>query len=500
MFKDILKPFLTYGFGSIAQTALNFLLLPLYLRFFEPSEYGIISLLLVVSSLLSMFANIGINSGMYRIYYEIDEGGRKKLAGTAWFWYLLSAGLIGIALYIFSGSLSQSLFQSINYSYTIQVVSVFFIFSVLRTMPFNILRMEKKAGLYVALSLLMLGIDFGLKLYFIVFLRRGIEGYFESSLITNFLILCILVPFVLKYVSFSINSSYLKQLLRLGFPFIFSTLSVWTLEFSDRLMLNHFSGETAVGIYSLAYRFANLFVVFLLNPSSLFWQPYFFSYNAKKTREEVKRLLNRSLIYFFVISCFLYLIISLGSGDVLRIFTSLFGAKEEYLQSLSLIPLLTLGPFFYILSRQASNALLVAKKPKFEAIAGCITAVVNVGLNFIFIPMLGTIGAAITTVLAYILYDAVCYWWAQRVWPVNHDWKGISISLFFMAVAFLVCWQIDIKQPWISLFVKVASGVSIFGLGTWFISHIFTRDERRNFITYVFYKRKEFVKELVNRI
>jgi len=490
MFKDILKPFLTYGFGSIAQTAISFILLPLYLRFFEPSEYGIISLLLVVSSLLSMFANIGITSGMYRIYYEIDEGGRKKLAGTAWFWYLLSAGFIGIALYIFSGSISQLLFQSIDYSYTIQVVCGFFIFSMLRIVPFNILRMEKKSGLYVGLSLLMLGIDFGLKLYFIVFLRRGIAGYFESSLITNFLVLCLIVPFIKKYVSFSINISYLKQLLRLGFPYIFSTISIWTLEVSDRFLLNHFIGEAAVGIYSLAYRFANLFVVFLLNPSALFWQPYFFSYNAEKTREEVKRLLNRSLIYFFVISCFLYLVISLGSGDVLRIFASLFGAKEEYLQSVSLIPLLTLGPFFYILSRQATNALLVAKKPEFTAIAACIAAALNVGLNFIFIPLWGTIGAAITTVLAYLLFDTICYWWAQRVWPVNHNWKGISISLFFMAAAFMVSSQITIKQPWISFFVKVASGVSIFGLGTWFISNIFTRDERQKIYTYVSHKRK----------
>lgn len=490
MFKDILKPFLTYGFGSIAQTAISFILLPLYLRFFEPSEYGIISLLLVVSSLLSMFANIGITSGMYRIYYEIDEGGRKKLAGTAWFWYLLSAGFIGIALYIFSGSISQLLFQSIDYSYTIQVVCGFFIFSMLRIVPFNILRMEKKSGLYVGLSLLMLGIDFGLKLYFIVFLRRGIAGYFESSLITNFLVLCLIVPFIKKYVSFSINISYLKQLLRLGFPYIFSTISIWTLEVSDRFLLNHFIGEAAVGIYSLAYRFANLFVVFLLNPSALFWQPYFFSYNAEKTREEVKRLLNRSLIYFFVISCFLYLIISLGSGDVLRIITSLFGANDEYLRSVSLIPLLTLGPFFYLLSRQASNALLVAKKPEFTAIAACIAAALNVGLNFIFIPLWGTIGAAITTVLAYLLFDTICYWWAQRVWPVNHNWKGISISLFFMAAAFMVSSQITIKQPWISFFVKVASGVSIFGLGTWFISNIFTRDERQKIYTYVSHKRK----------
>jgi len=181
MFKNILKPFLTYGFGSVTEAALNFILLPLYLRYFEPSEYGIISLLLVVSTLISSLANIGISTVMYRFYYEIDEGGRKKLVSTAWFWYLLSAVFIGIALYIFSGSISHLLFQSIDYSYTIQVVSGVIFFSMLRVVPFNILRMEKRAGLYVGLSLLSLGINFGLKLCFIVFLKRGIEGYFDQA-------------------------------------------------------------------------------------------------------------------------------------------------------------------------------------------------------------------------------------------------------------------------------------------------------------------------------
>ena len=66
MIKDALRQFLTYGAGSIAQSALGFILLPIYLRFFEPAEYGVISLLLVGISLITLFANSTTSAGTSR--------------------------------------------------------------------------------------------------------------------------------------------------------------------------------------------------------------------------------------------------------------------------------------------------------------------------------------------------------------------------------------------------------------------------------------------------
>lgn len=499
MLKDILKQFFTYGAGSIAQTALSFILLPLYLRFFEPAEYGVISLLLVVISLLTVLANMGIVSGLYRLYYEAEIGERKKLVGTTWLWYLLGAGLGGAILFIYASPISQLLFHTGDYSYAIKLLSAIFFFSLLQGIPFNILRLEKKSGLYVGFSLARFVIDFALKLYFIAFLGRGIGGYFESGVIAYIVVLCSILPFILKYISFSLNVSYLKQLLRLGSPFIFSTIAIWSLATSDRFILNYFCGVAAVGIYSLAYTFANLFNVFLFTPSALFWSPFFFSYAAERSAEETKRLLNKSLIYFFLAGCILYLIIALGSSDALRIFTSLFAAKEGYWQAAKLVPLLTLGPFLYLLSRQAGSALLMAKKPEFTAMASCIAAATNVGLNFIFIPRFGALGAAMTTVIAYVLYESVIYWWAQRISPVNHDWKGLAKGFLFLAIAFMIGWGITIGQPWASLFARVIAGVAIFALCTWFISNILTKAERDKVLAYLIDGRRKLANALIHR-
>jgi O-antigen/teichoic acid export membrane protein len=308
-----------------------------------------------------------------------------------------------------------------------------------------------------------------------------------------------MLPLTLKYVSFSLNTSYLKQLLRLGFPFIFSTIAVWSLTMSDRLILNYFRGAAAVGIYALAYNFANLFNVFLFNPMTLFWAPFFFSYADERSTETTKKLLNRSLVYFFLAGCILYLGITLGSGDVLRIFTSLFAAKEGYWQAATLVPLLTLAPFLYLLNYPAGSALLMAKKPEFIAKAAVIAAAVNVGLNFVFIPRLGAFGAAVATVIAYALFDGLVYRWAQRIWPVHHDWKGLAKGFLFLAIAFIIGWQITITQPWASLFTRVIAGVAVFALLTWFISNILTKAERYKLLAYLMDGRRRLAQGLLRR-
>ena len=493
MIRDALKQVFTYGAGSIAQSALAFILLPLYLRFFEPSEYGVISLLLVVISLLTIFANVGMVSGLYMLYYEAEAGERKKLACTTWLWYLFGASAGAAVLVIGAPHFSQLLFQTGDYAYAIGLLGVFFFFSLLQDIPLTIFRLEKKAVHYVAFSLLKFAIDFGLKFLFIASLGRGVGGYFESGIITSIVVFGSVLPFTLKYVTLSFNSQYFKRLLRLGFPFIFSTLAVWTLDMSDRLILNHFSGAAEVGIYSLAYNFASLFTIVLYAPFGLFWTPFFLSLAAEKPTEDIRRLFEKVIRYMFILSGMLYLGISLGAGDVLRIFTGLFSAQEGYLTAAKLVPLLTLGPFFYFLNGLFAGPLFVVKRPKFVARASLIAAGVNLGLNFLLIPRFGALGAALTTVFAYALFMGLVYRWSHRLYHVNYQLWGLAKAFLFLIVAFAVGWQIEIAQPWVSLFTRVIVGVALFALLSWFISGILNKYERRELLTHVLHGGKGLV-------
>ncbi|MDD5038718.1 MAG: oligosaccharide flippase family protein [Dehalococcoidales bacterium] len=485
MIKGALKQFLTYGAGNIAQWAAGIVLLPLYLHYFEPSQYGVISLLAVVTSLLSSFASAGVTSGLFRLYYEAEPSEAKRLAGNSYLWYLASAALVGIALFTLASRLSLLFFHSIDYTYPIRLVGIFFFLSLAQIVPFTTLQLSNKAGFYVGFSLFKFLLDFGLKFYFIALLGRGIAGYFEAGVIAYTIVLCCMQPFVLKYFSLSFNAQCLRQLLRLGSPFILSTFAMWTLSLSDRFLLNYFRDETAVGIYSLAYSFATIFPLLLSTPISLFISPFFFSFAAKSSPEDTKRFLQKLLSYLFIAGAVLYLAITLGCGDILRIFTFLFGAKEAYYGAVVLVPLLTLAPFLYLLMIPPGMALLLAKKPEFNAVAAAICAVVSLGLNFILIPKLGAPGAAITAVIAYTLYGVLCFWWAQRIYTVQYSWGHLVKGCFFLIIAFAIGWTIRISQPWFSLITKAGLGIIVFSLLVWFVSGILTRAEKSEVLTHI---------------
>jgi O-antigen/teichoic acid export membrane protein len=498
--KDVLKQYFVYGIGNIAQTALSVILLPLYLRLFEPSQYGVISLLLVVSSVLVIFASVGITTALFRLYYEAETGERKKLVGNTFIWYLMGSALVGAILVIAASPLSQLLFQSGDYAYSIRLLGGFFFFSMMLTVPFVIFQLEKRSRLYIGFSLLRFLIDFGLKFYFIGFLGRGIAGYFESGIIASLVVLCSMSFVVLRYVSFSLDPSHLKQLLRLGAPFIFSGLAVWVMTSSDRLILNHFNGQAAVGVYSLACTFAGLFTVLLSNPINLLIDPFFFSSAASMTDEDKTKLLSKILVYLFLASSVLYLAIALGIGDALKIFVFLSKAKEGYLEAAKLVPLLTLAPMLYLISLPSWLAMLQVKRPGFISIASLIAAAVSIGLNFAIIPIMGIWGAATTSAIAYLLLNVLCYWRAQRIFPVNYDRKGLVRGLLFLAVAFAAGWFIVISgHPWISLLAKVATGVVVFATLVWFFSNLLAKTDKNRFISYLTHQRKRVAAILLRK-
>ena len=484
--KTNLKQFLTYGAGTVAQSALGLILLPLYLHFFDPSEYGIIAILTIVVSLTSLFANVGIQSALYMLYYEADEDKRKKLVGNTFLWCLLGAIIGGAVLYTQASWLSGTLFHTADYAYAFRLVAGFFFFSMLQNIPLAVLRLEKRAGAYVGLSLAKFGIDFGLKFYFIVFLARGIGGYFESGIIASIVTLCFLLPLTFKYVSLSINTSYLKRLLRLGFPFIFSTVSAWVLNVSDRFILNYFHGQAAVGIYSLANTLASVFQILLVTPLGLFWVPFFLSYASERSAEDTRRLFATAMKYFFLAASAMLLAITLGAGDVLRIFHVQFGAQEGYLQAAMLTPLLTFALFLLFMSGRFGNPMSVIKRPEFFAIGGSIAAAVNIGLNFVFIPRFGALGAALTTIIAYAVHLALFYRWAMRLYPVDyHLRKLVTRGLLFLGVAFIIGWNIEFSHPWVSLFAKEIAGIAAFGLLIWFVSGIMSKEEQHSLLSYL---------------
>jgi hypothetical protein len=82
MIKDVVKESFAYGAATSVQAPLSFVLLAVYLRFFGPSEYEIISLFLAGLSLLAVLASADMVSAVHWLCFEAKEAERKRVILT----------------------------------------------------------------------------------------------------------------------------------------------------------------------------------------------------------------------------------------------------------------------------------------------------------------------------------------------------------------------------------------------------------------------------------
>jgi O-antigen/teichoic acid export membrane protein len=103
-------------------------------------------------------------------------------------------------------------------------------------------------------------------------------------------------------------------------------------------------------------------------------------------------------------------------------------ATPRFHRAEEVVPLLVFGGTAFIAFNVMSIGIGRAKQTQFNWVVTGTAAVVNVGLNFVLIPPYGMIGAAISTLVAYLVMFFGMTIRAQQVFPVPYQWKRIALA------------------------------------------------------------------------
>lgn len=189
------------------------------------------------------------------------------------------------------------------------------------------------------------------------------------------------------------NRKYWRFCIPLVIPMIFHGLAGIILNQSDRIMLDILTSSATVGIYSLAYTFSNVIFVCwsALNNS---WVPFYYEYMRNGDLDTINKKAQNYMELFSVLCCGFVLL----APEVYYLF-----AGDEFWNGVKMIPIFTVSTFFVFLYSFPINYEIFHKKTKSIANASIISAVVNIILNLILIKEYGAYGAAIATLLCYLL-------------------------------------------------------------------------------------------------
>ncbi|MBE0508635.1 MAG: flippase [Marinospirillum sp.] len=378
---------------KITNLGVGFLVTVVVARYLGPEDFGIFSYAISVAALFAAAGHMGLSGLVVReIVKKPDE--RGVTLGTT-----LGLKFIGMAL-----GYTLLLVYAIAYEgvTSIEFTVLAIAGAVLLVRPFDIIDFWFQAFVqarYVTYARLTgLAVSSVLKLLF-VFLGFSVV-YFVAANLIQAIAIAIAFLFVykikssLKVAEWSFSWSKAKELFSQGWVIYLGSIFAVIYLKVDQVMLRWFEGSEAVGIYAVA---AQLSEAWYFVPVAIVAS---FFPKLIKLKEENPEQFNKRLQQLFD----LLFILALGVAVVMTflsewVITLFFGAY--YIDSASVLVIHIWAAIFIFMRAAFSKWILIENALVFSLITQGAGALINVALNYFFIPSFGVQGAAYATLISY---------------------------------------------------------------------------------------------------
>lgn len=453
--KLFVENFLVYGLGGIISKIIPLIMVPIITRIMPSSDYyGINDLSNTVVSFASAIGVMGMYDAMYRMFFDKDnEEYKKNICSTAFISTLCTTIFVFLLLLIFKEHIAYYFFGDKKYTYVVYISAIATLVGATNSIISAPTRMQNKRSTFLITNTLAPIISYGISIPMLL------AGYYIIALplaavissVTIELIFVILNKswFNLKRFDFEL----LKQLLKIAVPLLPNFLVYWIFNSCDKVMITNMLGIGAAGIYSVGSKLGNCSQL-IYTAFSGGWQ--YFAFSTMKEDNQVK---NNSLIfeYLGILSFIVTAFICAWSYPIFKILFT-----EQYIDGYIVAPYLFFAPLLQMLFQVACNQFIIVKKTWPNMFILSLGALVNIVVNFFLIPIIGIEGAALATLLGYVVSDVVCVIVLYKMQLMKLEFR-FYISVFVI-IAYLAVWRLFISNNWIigSLFAVLTTVIFIF--------------------------------------
>ena len=426
-----------YGLSSIVGRFLNFLLVPFYTNYLATAEYGVVANTYAYIAFVAVIYGYGMDSAYMRFVASLEKWDKKQAVSVPLVSLTGTSLLFSLALY-FAAPLLADLLGIEHADYVRYSAGILF-FDTIMIVPFAYLRMENRARMFAGMRILDIVITIVLTVIFLVVLHMKAETVFIANLIASGFTAIALLAIVRKELTLRFSTSLYREMLRFGLPYIPAGLAGIAIQVIDRPILQALTDNKTVGIYQANYRLGVLMML-VVGMFDYAWRPFFLTH-AKD--EDAPRLFSKVFTYFVSAMMFVFVIVTLFIDDLVRI--PVFGRHfigSNYWGGLNIVPIVLLSYVFTGAYVNFVVGVYLEKKTKYLPYATGAGAVINVIANVLLIPRLGMTGAAIATLLSYVVMAVGIYFPSQRFYHVEYEWSrlarvfvlGLFIVLLFLSM------------------------------------------------------------------
>jgi O-antigen/teichoic acid export membrane protein len=422
--KQLTRDTAIYGISTMVGRFLSFLLVPFYTNIFHPAEYGIIANIYIFIGIFNIVYVYGMDAAYLKFAGLPAEESQKDNFSTPYITIFFSGIILSFLMIYIRGPVFSLLEVPVNYYYLMYYSAGILFLDSLAVIPFIQLRLQRKAKKFATFKLINIGVNITLNLVLILIYKMGIEAVLISNLFASAASLLLLLPDIFKSLHLNFNSELLKKLLKFGLPYLPAGLSSMLIQGIDRPILGKLTNLDTVGIYNACYKLG-IFMMLFVNMFQYAWQPFFLQ-NAEE--KNAKEIFSKVLTYFTLASALILVILSLFIDDIVAI-PVLHGRTlidSAYWGGLSIVPIILFGYLFNGLYVIFTAGIYIEDKSMYIPLITGIGAAVNIGVNFLLIPVWGIMGAAFATLAAYLAMAIGLYAVTQRFYKIEYEIAKLS--------------------------------------------------------------------------
>lgn len=382
---ELIKNTGLFALSSFTSKIISFFFLPLYTYYLTTEEYAVVDLAHVMQSLLWPILSLSVAEAMLRFGLDKAEA-KKKVISTCV--YIILPGLIGFSL-IFSfiqvgNALDNYKLETTLYYIILSLNSFLGVYA----------RVIDKVKLIVINSTISCFVIAIFNVLFLTVLGFGVNGYFAALILGNFISVCIyfVVTKIWKSCSWKYFDKQLcKRILKFSIPLIPNAIFWWINSSLDKIYLTMMLTLSEVGVYSVAGKIPSL----LSTVTSIFQQSWSISaikeINNKESAAFFSNVFKTYSVTMAFCSCFLIAATQLMAK---------FLFSKDFYNAWTISPMLIMAFYYSAINVYYGSIFTATKKTQIIFYTTGIGAIVNIVLNYIFILLWGTIGAAIATVIS----------------------------------------------------------------------------------------------------
>ena len=385
------------GLTNILISLSSLIFIPIITKSFTTAEYGMWAQVNTTIALVPNIANLGLPYTMVR--FLSAEKDREKIKDSFYPMITLtfiSTLVICILFLIFGRLIADALFNgSMQVLYITTAISFFACMNLMLITFFRTFQQMKRYSLFLVLQS-YIGVFVSI---YLTFAGYNIETV-VLGLLSGYVAVFIMMGFlIVRYLGIGLGKwSNLKEQLAFALPTIPSNVSSWVVDSSDKYVIGILIGSVAVGCYSPGYALGSILLMFL-SPFAVLLPAILPEHYEKGDIGEVDKYLSYSMKYYLLLTVPAAVGMSVLSKPLLYIITT----PEIALGGYMVTPFVCLGAIFMGMYGITNNILILEKNTMILGKLWIVVAISNIVLNLLLVPYLNILGAAIATLLCYIL-------------------------------------------------------------------------------------------------